>query len=239
MSLGQRLVNQNIVLYGTVMGPQPEISSLSRREARRQDRRDIIMDVAQTSFMNHGYAGTTMSGIAAALGGSKGTLWNHFSSKEELFEAVVDRATKAYRAQLAEILASPGDDLRTTLIRAMRSILNKVLSPGAIALHRLIAAEAERFPEIGRIFYERAPKQTRSILARFIEEAMASGQLLRDDPEAAAGALLSLGIGKSQQKRLVGLMDLPAPELIEADADFAVSLFLRAYMVPAEDHPRQ
>ncbi|WP_156106301.1 TetR/AcrR family transcriptional regulator, partial [Sphingobium sp. ba1] len=76
----------------------------SRREARRLDRRDTILTVAKAYFLEHGYAGTTMSGIAAALGGSKGTLWNHFPSKEDLFSAVLDRVATAYRAQLSQIL---------------------------------------------------------------------------------------------------------------------------------------
>ena len=48
-------------------------SPCSRREARRLTRREAILDVAQASFMEYGYAGTTMSAIAAMLGGSKGT----------------------------------------------------------------------------------------------------------------------------------------------------------------------
>ena len=63
----------------------------SRREARRQSRREAILDVAAQSFLEHGYAGTTMSAIAATLGGSKGTLWSYFASKEVLFAAVIDR----------------------------------------------------------------------------------------------------------------------------------------------------
>ena len=45
------------------------------------------MSVAREVFFEHGYSATSMSAIAARLGGSKGTLYNYFRSKEELFEA--------------------------------------------------------------------------------------------------------------------------------------------------------
>ena len=45
-----------------------------------------------------------MSTIAAALGGSKGTLWAYFPSKEALFAAVLDDVTAAFRTELADAL---------------------------------------------------------------------------------------------------------------------------------------
>ena len=55
------------------------------REARREDRRDAILNVAHACFVAEGYGATSMSTIAAQLGGSKGTLYNYFKSKDELF----------------------------------------------------------------------------------------------------------------------------------------------------------
>ena len=50
----------------------------SRREERRDERRDGILDVGRDCFLVDGYAATSMSSIAARLGGSKGTLYNYF-----------------------------------------------------------------------------------------------------------------------------------------------------------------
>ena len=55
----------------------------------RDRRRDAIIDVAREVFFEEGYAAASMSSIAARLGGSKGTLYNYFRSKDELFEAQV------------------------------------------------------------------------------------------------------------------------------------------------------
>ena len=48
----------------------------------RGDRRELILDVASEVFLKEGYAATSMSEIAARLGGSKGTLYNYLKSKE-------------------------------------------------------------------------------------------------------------------------------------------------------------
>ena len=56
---------------------------------RRDQRREAILEVAREVFTEEGYAAASMSTIAARLGGSKGTLYNYFKSKEELFGAYV------------------------------------------------------------------------------------------------------------------------------------------------------
>ena len=202
----------------------------SRREARRQSRRDTILDVAAQSFLEHGYAGTTMSAIAATLGGSKGTLWSYFASKDVLFAAVIDRVTDAFRAQLALIL-NPHDDVASALHRFCSEFLRKVTSPEAIALHRLVVGETQRFPEVGRIFYECAPRQTQRLLADFLGQAMERGQLRRDDPLAAARQLTGLCMYGGHQRLLVGVIDALSEDEIEAEVDRATDTFIRAYAV--------
>jgi AcrR family transcriptional regulator len=200
----------------------------TRREARREARRNAILDVAAQSFLEHGYAATTMSAIAAALGGSKGTLWSYFPSKEVLFAAVIDRVTKAFRAQLSLIL-NPRDGVETALRRFCLEFLRKVTSPEAIALHRLVVGEANRFPEMGRIFYERAPRQTQQLLAAFIGAAMADGLLRREDPLHAARQLTGLCMYGCHQQLLMAEIDHASDAAIEAEVARAMAVFLRAY----------
>ena len=200
----------------------------SRREARRQDRRDAILAVAAHYFLGHGYSATTMSAIAASLGGSKGTLWSYFPSKEELFTAVIDTVTTTFRQQLSETLNANGD-IEPALRNFCRQLLNKVASPDAIALHRLVVAEAGRFPEIGKIFYERAPRLTIALLADYLASAMERGLLRPDDPTDAAYFLMHTSISRCQQQLLLGLMDVITPEQTEVEVERALTLFMRAY----------
>ena len=115
----------------------------------REERRETIMAVAREVFFEHGYSGTSMSAIAARLGGSKGTLYNYFKSKEELFEAYVRRhCAWQQEAIMAEFL-TPGEDVRTVLLKLGRNLLNVVLSEVGMRNFVLVISEAHRAPEIG------------------------------------------------------------------------------------------
>jgi TetR/AcrR family transcriptional regulator, mexJK operon transcriptional repressor len=227
MGLARRLVNEKTVLYGTTMA-NAHPSCPSRRQVRREARRDAILDVAAESFLEHGYAGTTMSAIAANLGGSKGTLWSYFSSKDILFAAVIDRTTEAFRAELSLIL-QPRDGIQPALRRFCVEYLRKLTSAKGIALNRLVYAETGRFPEVGRIFYDRAPRPTQDMLARFLAQAMDAGHLRRGDSVIAARQLVALCVAASHQQLLAGVIDSLPPDKIEAEVDCAMTTFMRAY----------
>lgn len=201
---------------------------MSRREARREDRRDTIIAVASESFFKKGYAATSMSAIASKLGGSKATLWNYFPSKEELFAAVIDQRTETYREQLTELL-KPVGCVETTLANLSRSLLEKVGTPHAIALHRLIVAESHQFPELGRIFYERGPRMTTELLSEYVARAMERGELRNDDPETACRSFITLCIHSVQQRQLLGLIGPLSKDQIEAETERTVSVFMRAF----------
>ena len=69
----------------------------------------LILDVAFRLFMEKGYEYTSIQDILDQLGGlSKGAIYHHFKSKEEILVAVVDRMTAESNQMLAEIRDRPG-----------------------------------------------------------------------------------------------------------------------------------
>jgi AcrR family transcriptional regulator len=198
---------------------------VGKREARKQDRRAAILAISKRHFMAHGYSGASMSAIAAELGGSKGTLWSYFASKEELFDACVDEVTRDYREQVMQLLV-PSDNLKATLCAFIRSLLHKVTSRDALRLHRVIHAEVERSPEMGEIFFRRGPQRTRELVAAYLQDAMDKGQLRRSDPLRAAFALTSLCMGM-QQRAMLGYQFNDSE--IDDETDYIVDFFLRAF----------
>lgn len=196
-----------------------------KREARKEERREMILEIAKREFLDHGYSGASMSAISAELGGSKGTLWSYFPSKEELFAAVLDHATREYRSRLADVL-KPGEDLRAAVLQFCRGFIAKISSSDGVRLHRLIASEVGRFPEVGDIFYRRAPQPTQQLLSGFFERAMEAGTMRRDDPLFVARILASLCLGV--QQRVMWGQQLSATEL-DSEAEQIAEVFLRAF----------
>ena len=200
---------------------------VGRREARKAERRAAIIAIATVHFLEQGYDRTSMSAIVEEMGGSKGTLWSYFASKEELFAAVLDEATASFRETMLATL-DPAGDLVAVLTGLAEKFIVRITDPDGVALQRLIIGEAERFPEIGRIFYDRAPAVSRVLLSNYIAGQMDAGVLRRDDEIEAANLLLDLCAGGYHQRILWGL-EVRNTSVAKREATRVVRHFLCCY----------
>lgn len=205
---------------------------LGRRESRRLERRESIIQTAQEQFLENGFSGTSMSQIAERLGGSKATLWTYFSSKEDLFRHVVDAASMELQRELTVGLEQ-SDILEDALLRLCRQLIESLVSPSALALRRVVAAEAVRFPEVAQIFFQNAPARLHSQLAAILETHMRNGDLRSTDALEVAQVLTSICHGQCFRRAAFGLSEEIESHEILADASLAVDVFLRAYGRPA------
>ena len=194
----------------------------------RGDRREAILDVASEVFLKEGYASTSMSTIAARLGGSKGTLYNYFKSKEDLFEAYVHRHCEFHRNQVGELLNEEGD-ARTILTNFARRYLKVFTTERALQNWRVISAESYKTPEIGRAFYESGPKRGAEILADYLRQATERGELRVDDAMLAAYQFTSLVHGRMIKARLLNALPVPSDAEVDAEVEAAMHVFFAAY----------
>jgi AcrR family transcriptional regulator len=194
----------------------------------RDARREAILDVASDVFLEEGYANASMSTIAARVGGSKGTLYNYFKNKEQLFAAYVVRHCAWQRDAMFGIESELGD-IREALIKVGRIYLSTVLSDFSIANFRVIVAEAQRTPEIGLAFYEAGPKSGTQLLGATLQRAVDGGQLKIDDPVHAAHQFIGLCQNRMLKARLCNAMSEPTSEEIDREVLPAVNVFLAAY----------
>ncbi|OQX06398.1 MAG: hypothetical protein BWK76_26270, partial [Desulfobulbaceae bacterium A2] len=79
---------------------------MKKKDAKRQ----AILDVACRLFSVQGYEATTISDITTQVGGSKATIYSHFSSKEELFVECMTAAVESYIAGAVAQLDTSGTD---------------------------------------------------------------------------------------------------------------------------------
>jgi AcrR family transcriptional regulator len=200
----------------------------SKPRLDRDSRREAILDVAQEVFMEEGFAAASMSTIAARLGGSKGTLYNYFRSKDELFAAYVERHCLMQSSAMFE-LAADHDEIGEALRALGRAYLTYVLSDFAQTNYRVIIAEAPRNPEIGRIFYESGPMNGARRLAEFLQGAVARGQLAMEDPLSGAHQFMGLCQNRLLKARQCNYMPEPTAEEISVEVEAAVKTFLAAF----------
>jgi TetR/AcrR family transcriptional regulator, mexJK operon transcriptional repressor len=193
-------------------------------DAPQERRRSAFVNAAREAFFTHGYAGTSMSSIAAAVGGSKTTLWSYFPSKEDLFAAVVDDLVETYGTAL-EVPMDPAEPLEDALRRFGQGMMRIVVSPPVIDLHRLVTGEAGRFPELGALFYERGPRRGKAKLAAYLAEAMADGRVRPGDPQMAARQFAVLCQSGAHQHMMLGLLPPDDAAAIAEDIEAAIQTF--------------
>lgn len=191
------------------------------------ERRKAIIAIAREVFMTEGYAETSMSTIAARVGGSKGTLYNYFPSKEALFAEMV-RSECQLEAQMADTLLEDGADVARALTTIGRRMVRFIFSDQVQAIHRIVLAEASRMPEIGRAFYENGPRIGIERVAGHLERWMREGKLKAANPVRAAEQFGELCKSGLYQKMMWGV-ETPTDARIDANVDEAVAIFLAYY----------
>ncbi|HEY1750746.1 MAG TPA: TetR/AcrR family transcriptional regulator [Caulobacteraceae bacterium] len=200
-------------------------------KARSEARRRAILDVARDTFLERGYAAASMSEIATRLGGSKGTLYNYYRSKEELFAAFMTETCQARAAAIFAPLPPIGKlkSVRESLVDLGVTLMEFLLSEEMISLHRLILAETGRFPELGRMFYEGGPQRGEVRFKEYFEAAMDAGLVRRDDAQMVGQRLKDLVMSDIYLRRLWGVLGDFSPRQLRAHVAASVDIFLRAF----------
>ena len=215
----------NRKLYGTVIIMSAVASRLPRTD--RDERRETILQIAHAAFLEDGYAATSMSGIAAKVGGSKATLYNYFSSKEELFAAVIEERCRDFHEMLYEADLEALDFRKALTILGERAV-RWMLRDDNIATYRLITAEAGRFPELGRAFYLVGPQKGKEMLAEFFGRAAERGHIKPGYMMATSIHFMALCKGELQHRKLWNI-DAITDKDIETTVAAGVNAFLAAY----------
>ena len=202
------------------------------RTAARDTRRLGIVEVAREVFMAEGFADASMSAIAARVGGSKGTLYNYFPSKEGLFAAVIQDACDRKQATLFDSLNVEGETVEAVLSTVGRRYAAIVLSDDMVELNRMVIAEAQRFPELGRILFEAGPKRGRARMTAYVEAEMAAGRLRPDDAGRMVDQFCEMCLRGLHRLRLMKAVGPLGEAEIAANVDAAVRVILSAYGAP-------
>ncbi|MCO6186009.1 TetR/AcrR family transcriptional regulator [Rhizobium sp. L1K21] len=120
-----------------------------KRSAQRTHRRREILNLAFDEFVARGYAGAQLESVAAKAGITRGTIYFHFKSKENLFEEVIRHVVppdiESQADRITRSSASAIEKIRT-LMRFVYETL--VEDPRHRDIAKLIAAEGDAFPEL-------------------------------------------------------------------------------------------
>jgi AcrR family transcriptional regulator len=158
-------------------------------------RRPLVLDAALHLFVEHGYRGTSMEGIADSAGVTKPVVYRCYPNKQELFRALLEREEQRLLASVSEALPSELDP----------SDLEAVFTAGFTAL--FVAARSE--PDSWRIVFV-SEHGTEPAIARRVRRARTS--VVERLTEMAEPMLAAMGVEEAGRK---------APVLSEVVASIA------------------
>jgi len=208
---------------------RPAVTRRGGRPSRLQAEQigEQILEVANALFFSQGYGATSIEAVAKRARMSKRTFYHRFRDKAELFGAVIHRLVERLRPPSAtpqEFFS--GGSIEAILERLARLILRAALSPPALALHRVIVAEATRFPELAAaVNQESARREAIRGIAGLLERETTAGRLGVANAEFAAEQFLQMVVA-GPQRRALGLGTPMTESALDAWARDAVHLFL-------------
>lgn len=192
---------------------------------KTEDRKQAIIEAAVEVFREVGFERASMTTISRRLGGSKGTLYGYFRSKEELFEAAMKAAVEAPGDQIMELLNSKSKDMRECLKQFSNAYLSFVLADDVLAIKRTAAADGFN-SSLGPHLFEQGPQRAVTTLKKYFSEQMKLGKLRVTSPLVAALHFKGLIETGFLEEALYGA----GPQLEKGEAiTQAVDIFLRAY----------
>lgn len=205
------------------------------RSGKKQAKRQRILDAALNVFSQAGFAGTTMDAIALAANVSKPTLYMYFGSKERLFEAIM----LSGRDEMLEPFDLSSADMVADLLAFAWNYAGVVMKPQFLSLARLIIAEAQRFPAIGRAYQAAGPDRVLQGMMTYLELQKISNRLTFEDAELAAQDMWALILSAPRNQALHMPDNIPTHQEIARHVENGLKIFLKAYSTqPKQDIAR-
>lgn len=189
---------------------------------------DQVLDGARTVFMRDGFEGASVDDIVREAGVSKATLYSYFSDKRLLFLEVAKIECQS-QSQAAVASIETSDDIREALTIAAGRMVRFFTSPVGMQVYRIVVGESQRFPEVGREFYDSGPAVVREILRNFLQKGMDEGKLRIDDLELATHQFPELCKAGIHLQLALGLRATVSDEEIDRVIAGAVDMFLCKY----------
>ena len=164
---------------------------------KQEDTKQRILNKALELFAAKGYDSVSVGEIAGAVGIKAPSLYNHFSGKQAIFDAIVESTAAQYEADTGKIDIHVENAARDVLVFAeitAEGLFEKVRQIFEYSLHnqcirrfrRMMTMEQFRSPELAALYSERYVDRVPAYHAGIFRALMASGEIRPQDPDTLA-----------------------------------------------------
>jgi TetR/AcrR family transcriptional regulator, mexJK operon transcriptional repressor len=213
--------------------PRPRVGR--PRRGTEAERIDNLIAVATQVFMRDGYGGSSIDKVAGEAGVSTRTIYERFKNKADLLGAVI---TRLVERDMATIL-SPDEldrlEPRQALTVIGQAITGRACHPDSAALFRILAMEAQRFPELAAKMRDNAKARLDNAVSGYLRGQIRRGALRLADPDRAASLFLQMMCGELHECLLFGSETDMAKLDFGAHVDLVVDIFLNGCSPPNDN----
>jgi AcrR family transcriptional regulator len=163
-------------------------------EKRKNEKKRIIIQAAADIFAKKGYSGTAVSDIASQADVGKGTIYEYFDSKEDLFFAVFKWYSEKTGAAAAVSISALGGSTAQRLEALNESLMglwDEIKDVFALAMEFWAASSSALMRQRFQAAFKQLYHNFRSIVSALIHDGIKRGEFREDvNPEAVAAALV-------------------------------------------------
>lgn len=202
-----------------------------RRRATGKARREQILLEAMGCFAENGFRGTTTRGLAERVGITEAALYRYFSSKESLYQAIVDRKMRA--PELVALLAPAAErrDDRAVFGGLAREIFRRMEEDPAFL--RILFFTALENHALSEPFFASRVRRLREFVEDYVALRVEEGAFRPVEPALAARAFLGM-IFDHMNVRIIFHQKETHPQNLDEVADTFTSIFLGGVQQPGE-----
>lgn len=204
---------------------------LDEEKNHATSRRDAIIDVATKMFLEHGFAGTSMSKLAEAVGIKKASFYHHFAGKEDLFAACVTQGYGTALSRVEEVIASD-EDPETKLRQAIDILYETTISSPVGRMSPLIAEVSRTFPDVARVFHEGYVSKQHDLISKIVTQGIENRAFREMDEQLLMHVLMGPIVTLSLSREMFVEFDdldkhFPTERLKEGHKDILISTLAR------------
>lgn len=203
-----------IATRSTHRGTDKTTDTSARKQREWQQREQLILDTAQLLLQQHGLQGLTMERVASAIEYSRGTVYNHFASKEEIVNAIGIRCMQKLTEMFRRAQHYPTSQRNRLAALSLAHSLYAQLHPVEMQHMQLLKSPDIRSkisPQKQQLLLEMEQEIT-GIALDIVRAAIADGELPTSQPgvpDSIVMGLWSMGYGSN----LLQLSGIPFNQL--------------------------
>jgi TetR/AcrR family transcriptional regulator, mexJK operon transcriptional repressor len=199
------------------------------------ERINSLIAAATQVFVREGYGGSSIDKVASEAGVSTRTIYERFKNKADLLGAVISRLVDRDMATILNPEELDRLEPRQALTVIGQTITGRARHPDSASLFRILAMEAQRFPELAAKMRDNGKARVDSAVSGYLRGQVRRGTLRLADPDRAASLFLKMMCGELHECILFGSETDVAKLDFRAHVDMVVDIFLNGCSPPNDN----